>query len=132
MLYAKSIKTDANTAKADAKITRFKVTNGVIYEVSIYFPPGCAGLVYIQIFEGGHQFIPSTEGQFLKGENFLLNIKEFYEIKNAPRYITVKTWNLDEVYNHTIEVMIKQLPKNILLPAFLIKDAVERLIGVFR
>ena len=116
MIYTASIETSANTTEANATKTELKITDGVIHEVSVYFPPGCAGLVYCQIFEGGHQFVPSTEGQFLRGDGILIDSKEFYEIDTAPRWITIKTWNLDESYDHTIEVMIKQLPKYVLLP----------------
>ena len=116
MIYTASIITLANTAEANAKKTDIKVTNGVIHEVSVYFPPGCAGLVYCQIFEGGHQFVPSTEGQFLRGDNIPIDSKEFYEITGAPRWITIKTWNLDDTYDHTIEVFIKQLPRFAILP----------------
>jgi hypothetical protein len=117
MIYTASIETTFSTSEANAKVTEIKVTDGVIHEVSVYFPSGCAGLVYCQIFEGGHQFVPSTEGQFLRGDGILIDSKEFYEIDTAPRWITVKTWNLDDTYNHTIEIMIKQLPKYVLLPA---------------
>ena len=117
MIYTASILTSANTTETSAKKTELKVTDGVIHEVSVYFPPGCAGLVYCQIYEGGHQFVPSTEGMFLRGDDILIDSKEFYEISDAPRWITIKTWNLDESYDHTIEVMIKQLPKYAILPA---------------
>jgi len=128
MIYTASIQTSANTTEANAKKTELKVTDGVIHEVSVYFPSGCAGLVYCQIFEGGHQFVPSTEGQFLRGDGILIDSKEFYEIDTAPRWITVKTWNLDDTYAHTIEVFIKQLPKYAILPA----GAYEGVIGALK
>ena len=128
MIYTASIETSANTSEANATKTELKVTDGVIHEVSVYFPPGCAGLVYCQIFEGGHQFVPSTEGQFLRGDGILIDSKEFYEIDDAPRWITIKTWNLDDTYDHTIEVFIKQLPRWAILPA----GAYEGVIGALK
>lgn len=131
MIYSASITTPANTAEADAELTRIKVTNGVIHEIGIFFPAGCAGLVYCQIFEGGHQFVPSTEGQFLRGDSILIDSKEFYEITGAPRFVTIKTWNLDDTYDHTIEIYIKQLPKLILLPELMLAQAIDTLSRLF-
>jgi len=117
MIYEASILVEHGKTEADATFTDVKVTNGVIHEISVYFPLGCCGLVYVQILEGGHQFVPSTSGQFLRGDGMLIDSKEFYEITDAPRYITIKVWNTDDTYDHTIEVLIKQLPKSVLLPA---------------
>ena len=128
MFYAESIVTLANTSEANAKTSSIKVTNGVIHEVGVYFPAGCAGLVYCQILEGGHQFFPSTQGQFVRGDDVLIETKEFYEITTAPRWITIRTWNLDETYNHTIEVYIKQLPRWAILPV----GAYEGVIGALK
>lgn len=109
MIYTASIKTNANTSKEAAKQTNIKITNGVITQVMILFPAGCVGLVNVQLFMGGHQFVPSTQGQVIKGDNVLITSPEFLEINDAPRIITVKTWNEDTIYDHTIEIMITQL-----------------------
>jgi len=128
MFYAESIKTEVGKDASDPLYTEIKVTNGVIHEVGVYFPAGCAGLVYCQIYEGGHQFFPSTQGQFVRGDDVLVNTVEFYEITDAPRWITIKTWNLDETYDHTIEVYIKQLPKWAILPT----GAYEGVLGALK
>jgi len=116
MIFAESITTPANTSAADYKTSMIKITDGVIHEVTIIFPAGCAGLVYFQLFDGGHQFIPSTYGQYLRGDAIDITSKEFYEINTAPRWLTARTWNLDTKYEHTVEVLVKILPKSVLLP----------------
>lgn len=115
-LYSLDITTDANTAEASKKLTQMKVNDGVIHKIDIVFPPGCAGLVKMQMLDGGHQFVSSTEGQYLSGDSETINIPEFYEIEGGTRNITIKTWNLDDTYPHTIQVRIYILPKNVLLP----------------
>ena len=116
MFYSASIQTTAGTSEANAKTTFIKVSDGVIHELGVYFPAGCSGLVYCQIYDGGHQLFPSTQGQFVRGDDILVETKEFYEISDAPRWLTVRTWNLDDTYAHTIEVYVKILPKWAVLP----------------
>ena len=125
MIYTASIKTNANTAESVAKKTRLKITNGVITQVMILFPAGCAGLVNVQLFMGGHQFVPSTEGQVIKADNQLIVSPEFLAITDEPRIITIKTWNLDETYPHTIEVMVTQL-EAIALPQLALAEGIVK------
>ncbi len=131
MLYSVSITTNANTTEVNAKVTSLKLTDGVIHEVGIYFPPGCAGLVYCQIYDGGHQFVPSTQGQFLRGDGMLIKSREFYEIATSPRFIDIKTWNLDDAYDHTIEIYISLLPKFVLLPEIMLMQSINSLGRLF-
>lgn len=125
MIYTASILTPKNTAEADAKITEIKITNGVITQVMIIFPTGCAGLVNIQFFMGGHQFVPSTEGQVIKADGVLITSPEFLVITDAPRIITVKTWNDDDTFPHTLEVLITQLDP-IALPQLALAEGIVR------
>lgn len=124
-MYTASITTNANTVEANAKKTKIKITNGVITQVMILFPSGCAGLVNIQFFMGGHQFVPSTPGQVIKADGVLITSPEFLEINDAPRIITIKTWNNDEIYAHTLEVMITQLPA-IAIPTLALAEGIVK------
>lgn len=110
MIYTASIKTNANTAEDSPKETRIEITNGIITKVSILFPTGCKQFVKARFFLGGHQFIPSTENQVITGNGVLIESPEFLEITNAPRIIRIITSNTDDTYDHTIEIIIAQLP----------------------
>jgi len=131
MIYTASILTPANTLEANAKQTEIKITNGVITQVMILFPTGTAGLVNVQFFMGGHQFVPSTEGQVIKADGVLITSPEFIEVNDAPRIITVKTWNLDDTYDHTIEVLITQLEKQAIPTLALAEGIVKSLKNLF-
>lgn len=131
MLYSIDITTPKNTPETSKKITKLKVSDGVIHKVGIVFPSGCAGLVKIQMFEGGHQFISSTEGQYLSGDGEVVTIPDFYEIKRAPRYITIKTWNEDDTYDHTLQIRIYMLPKKYLMPAGATEGIIESMRALF-
>ena len=125
MIYTASIKTNANVSQANAISTDIKITNGVITQVMILFPAGCSGLLNVQFFMGLHQFVPSTAGQVIKGDDVLIVSPEFLEINDAPRIITVKTWNNDQTYPHTIEVLITQL-ETIAVPQLALAEGIVR------
>jgi len=125
MIYTASITTDANTSEENAKSTNIKITNGVITGIKILFPTGCVGLVNVQFFMGGHQFVPSTQGQSIKGDGVLIESPEFLEITDAPRIITIKTWNDDTVFDHTVEILITQLER-IALPQLALAEGIVK------
>ena len=125
MTYTASIKVLANTSEANAKITEIKITNGVITQVMILFPEGAVNLTHVQFFMGGHQFAPSTEGQSFVGNVVLIVSTEFLEINDAPTFITIKTWNDDTIYFHTLEILIAQLPA-IAIPTLALAEGIVK------
>lgn len=110
MIYTASITVTKNTSESSPITQDIKVTNGIIIGIKTLFPSGCAGLVNVQFLMGAHPIAPSTKGQTFKGDNTLIEFPEFLDISDAPRYITVKAWNLDTLYDHTVEILITQLP----------------------
>jgi len=51
----------------------------------------------------------------------------FYEAKTTPYQITFEGWNEDEVYNHTITLMLLVLPKEFILPVGAVEGIMESL-----
>src|SRR3990167_779674 len=131
MIYTSSITIAANTAESSASRTDIKVTNGIITQVQILFPSGCAGLVNVQLFTGGHQFVPSTHGQVIKADGVLISSPEFLEITDAPRIISIVAWNNDETYPHTIEVLITQLPREAIPQMAFVEGIIKSLKNLF-
>ncbi len=111
--------------------TKLKAVHGVIHRIDIVFPSGCAALVNVQIFVGGHPIAPSTEGQTYKGDNEVISFPEFEELRAALNTITISGWNEDEVYDHTILVRIYVLPRWALLPIGAVEGMVRSLKSLF-
>jgi len=116
MLHSKHITIPANTTEANATKTRFKVNQGVIYRVWINFPPGCAGLARLRIFHEGHPFLPVDDDAYINGNDYVYEYPVMYEIKEAPEEITIEAWNLDDTYDHTLDVQFLIIPKEWVLP----------------
>ncbi len=106
MIYSASITTPANTAKGAAKKTVLKVTKGLLWVVEIEFPAGCAGLTHIQIFDGLYQVFPASPGDSLHSDGAVLSYDDIYFKTAAPFTFSIKTWNLDDTWDHTLQVRI--------------------------
>jgi len=105
MDYKYAVKTTAGTTEANAIKTDLKLTAGIITRVQLLHPEGCHGLAYASIWEGGHQLYPSNPESAYHGNDAPLEMEDNYELK-TPALLTLKTWNLDDTYEHTVYVRI--------------------------
>lgn len=106
MIYAATITTPKNTAEADALETVLSVTRGLVWRIEVEFPPGCSGLAHIQIFDGSYQLFPATPGESFHGDGVTIGFDDLYLKDAAPFVFTVKTWNLDETWGHTLTLSL--------------------------
>ena len=117
MQYVKEITFSSGGSSTNQTSANIKAAKGIIHKIELVFPAGCAGLVHIQLFTGGHPIAPSTFGQTYSAENEIILIPEFTELRSDFNTITISGWNEDDTYDHTIRVRIYVLPKEVLLPA---------------
>lgn len=114
MLYTTAITAAKGGSEATASDTRIKCSAGIIHHIDILFPSGCAGLVHVCIYHGGHRFFPSSEGMDVAGDNETVRFKEYQPLRKETNYISVKAWNEDDTYDHTVRVRIGVLPEDVL------------------
>lgn len=112
MIYAATITLPASTAEADAVQTDLIVTRGLLWLVEVGLPPGCAGLVHVQLFDATYQVFPATPGESFHGDGVLRGYDDLYMKSSAPFLFQVKAWNLDTVYSHTISVRLGMASSN--------------------
>lgn len=106
MVYSETITVTANRAKVDAVDTSLKVTKGLVWKIEVDFPPGCCGLTHVQVFDGSYQLFPASPGDSLHGDGAVIAFDDSYLKDAAPFSFIVKTWNLDTIWDHTIQVRI--------------------------
>ena len=116
MLFSKQITVSASTTEVDATSVYIKIRKGVLSRVWITFPAGCAGLVKMRVLHGGHPFIPVNQDNYLRGDNYTFELPIMYEITDHPTILTVKIWNDDDTYDHTVDVLFLVLDKSLVLP----------------
>lgn len=127
MLYSKQITLSADKTEAEATKKYFKVNKGVISNIWITFPAGCAGLVKMRIYHEGHPFVPVNQDNYIRGDNYTFEIPVMYEITEEPMILTVEAWNEDATYNHTIDILFLILPKGVVLPVGATEGILESL-----
>ncbi|MBA7471395.1 hypothetical protein ES707_06701 [subsurface metagenome] len=83
-----------------------EINKGLIWRIEAEYPAGCCGLVHLQIFDGSYQLFPATPGESLRGDAVTVSYDDLYLKTAAPFELTLKAWNEDETYPHTIQVRI--------------------------
>ena len=106
MIFSSSITTVANTLEANAQITRLSVAKGLVYKFEVEFPPGCCGLVHCQVLDGGYQVYPTSRDDSFHSDAGIIGFDDSYLKTAAPFEFVIKTWNLDETWEHEINVRI--------------------------
>lgn len=116
MQYTIDVTFPKGKSRASQTKSTLKLAKGIIHKIDIAFPSGCVGLVNVQIFLGGHPIAPSTQGQVYKGDDEVIIIPEFEELSSVLNLISIKGWNEDTLYDHTVLFRLYVLPKSVLLP----------------
>lgn len=125
MIYTADIVTSSGQTIEDPLVTRIKVTKGLVYRVEIEFPPGAAGLHHVVVFDGGHQVWPTTSGVTFHGGWSLIGFDDTYLKLAAPFEFTAYSWNLDDTYDHLIQVRIGMVSDEIFMARYLPTYAYE-------
>jgi len=107
MIYEFTITTPANTPESSKQKTVLKLEAGTITDLKVLFPPGCAGLHYLQICKGGHQIFPKQLNYF-RGDNVLLDFPSpDILLYDQPYELDAYTWNEDDTYDHSVDIYIE-------------------------
>ena len=102
-----NITTVKNTAIASYLETKIILPIGRINRIWIEFPKGCAGLVGFQIWRNPNQIFPIPPGQWMLGDNFIIPLSFTHIIYTHPYELVVRSYNLDDTYNHRIMLIIE-------------------------
>ena len=129
MIYSYEDTIPINTPKASMRRTVMKLTPGIIHQVEIQFPIGCAGLAHCVIKDNITQIWPSSPNYDFSADGFVISFREDYEIKYEPWELYMNTWNTSTDYEHTITVRLGLLPTASFLNR-LLPDMLKLYIGI--
>ena len=102
MLYVIDATAPANTAASAPVEVAARLNKGVVTQVGVQIPQGCMGLARAQVWRGGHQLWPTTPGAYFKGDGAIIEWPEDYELRDEPLSLTLRVWNIDDTYAHTL------------------------------
>ena len=98
------------TAESDPAEVVVELTPGLIVEVRIGFPDGCADLVHVVILHGIHQVWPTNAGGSYSWNDYTYEFQESYVVDEEPLELRVVAWNDDTRNAHQVTVGFNLLP----------------------
>lgn len=132
MIYQTTITTVKGPAAFTLKQSTLKVTKGLVYKVEIAFPPGCAGLLKVKIFDGGHQVWPSNNNESFSTDGHIISFDDTLLKLAAPFQYTIHTVNEDTIYDHSVTIRIGMVSEEMYIARFLPYMAYEQMLEVLR
>jgi hypothetical protein len=92
----------ASTSQDSPQETNFELPIGWLDRIWCEFPRGCSGLVGFQVWRGPYQVFPLPDGTWLRSDNSVVNFALSRDFTREPYNVTVKVYNSDNTYSHTI------------------------------
>lgn len=107
MFYRYSLTVPPSTSQADPVTTTMHLAHGIIHQVEVGFPPGCAGLVHVAVFRFEHQAWPTNpDGEFAWDDYNVVITNEDFGLVTRPYTLSLRAWSEDTSYPHTIACRI--------------------------
>lgn len=82
------------------------MTEGIVWRITVYFPPGPSGLVGVRLLHGSYQLSPATPGQWYWGDGMQYSYEELYLLNEPPWEIAVEAYNEDDTFDHRLLVQV--------------------------
>ena len=117
MRYYVELVVEGGTTIDDPEVAELKLTPGLIEHLALYFPPGSAGNLYIQLWLNGYQLVPWERGQWLRGDDLLIPDYGRYEVDEEPYLLTVKGYSTAVNYSHSALVSVELTPYQVVVGA---------------
>lgn len=127
MIYTKTVSVPALGDAANPLSTDIPVTNGLIYKVEFYFPPGSSGLLHCWVKDGSYSLWPSEPGESFSGDNSLISFDDKYFIKAPDHRLKLWYYNLDDTYCHEFQVRVGQVLQEVFIASFLPSMGIEQM-----
>ena len=103
MHYSASLTVPANTPALTPVSTSLVLPAGTLQHIDINFPPGCARMTFIQIYDGATLLYPKTAGAAYCEDAYTVKI-DTMQIFDSPKTLTIKGWSPSTSYQHVVTV----------------------------
>lgn len=102
MWYRGSVTVSADTARAGYASADVEVCRGTIAKFYRLFPPGCAGLVHLQVFYQTRQIFPTTPGESYLGDDSEI-LSDATVFLDEPEYVLqLRAWSPGSAHQHIV------------------------------
>jgi len=131
--YFAKLKIPANTPVDKPVTADVEVEGEVLAEIAYFIPSGWAALAHFAVFYGIKQIYPAEAGTWVTGANLYRPVPLRWTLPESPCKLTIKGYNQDTIYPHTIYLWLLTKPKEEVWPLRILIDFVEilkRLMGI--
>ncbi len=104
MEYVFRLTIPANTPKSSPERLNCQLTHGIINHVSVCFPPKKCNLAHLVIYRFEHQVWPTNPEESFAWDDYTIEFDEEFELLEWPYTMSIRGWNEDDTYEHTITV----------------------------
>jgi len=119
VIYGTKLTIPKSTTQNDPVRQALKVTQGLVYRVELFFPPGSAGLAGLSIIDGGITVWPAGFGNWFVGDQNTVQFDDLYIKNAAPFEFQLLGYNEDDTYDHSIWVRIGLVSERVFQARFL-------------
>jgi len=123
----------ANTPADNPAIVEVEVEGDVLAELAYLIPPGWTALAHFAVFYGIKQIYPVEAGTWVTGDNLYRPVALRWHLPESPAKLTIKGYNQDDTYPHTVYLWLLTKPEEEALPWRILADFVKilkRLMGI--
>ena len=106
MAYFIDLATPKNTTKEAPASESVILRPGIISKLSIRFPKGCMYLAGGRFIYQSDQIFPANQEKWFVSNNETIIIEPDFVVSGVPGELALETYNLDEIYQHTIYATI--------------------------
>jgi len=114
--YYGAITVPANTLESAPVTAELKICPGVLTEFYRLFPPGCAGLVHLQVLWQTQQIFPSSAGESYLGDGSEILGSAGFVIDEVPAILELRAWSPGTTYEHVVYAEFYIERAHILIP----------------
>lgn len=102
MRYFGSVTVPIGTLEAAPAVAEVEVCFGTITEFYRLFPPGCAGMVRMQVFHQTRQIFPTSPGESYIGDGSEVLGLAGVGVDEPPTILELRAWSPGSTYQHII------------------------------
>lgn len=116
MFYSYNITVTPAHTELSPKKDVLDLSAGIIHQVDILFPSNSTKNIYVRIFHGGYQLIPTNRLEAIRADNTIISTREFFELPPGNHQLVIHSWNTHATDSLLVSINIGLLPKNVMQP----------------
>jgi len=116
MFYSYNITVAASYDEDAPKKDYLDLSAGVIHQVDLIFPDNSTKDIYVRIFHGSLQLIPTNRLGAIRADNTIISTREFFELPAGNSQLVIHSWNEHATDPFLLTVNIGVLSKKVMQP----------------